>query len=495
MATPGLVFRISTAMESTVTAPSSFTLAVPNTGAGNCLVLFFQTGTASTVGATPVSDDQGNTWAQAKTVSGNQNLYCYVATNVAANTTKITISFTAGDAFDQIEYSEWYNISTAAVATALDGTGSAGTVAGSPVATGAITTTTDGDLVLQWVTCDGGTAVNTSFTAGSGFTFLTANTVVGEDVTHGGPFVTSAVQYQVQTTHGSITPSMTLVGGTSPSSDTLAIALKSASAGTAPGAGIRVAGIQKSPFSTSRSSITLQFPHTGNLIVAQSTHDHAISTITDGDSNTWDHSHSFTALTQLITAMSYAKNVAANTNLKTLKITWTGALAGGAVGFVTLYDIVGADTSAPLVGGTYLSTNSGTQSTNANLGIFAGLTPTNQNDVILMEALITRHTVSGLVAPTQTNGGRAMLFDFSAADGAGTTAEDDDFHGFWMNGTTTASTAITLSIQNNGNPTVGVGDWTATAAEFTAPAAAGTTLVRRTLTATGSRTGSRQVAA
>ena len=452
MAVPGLVFRYSSSMEE-FASDSTVNIAVPNTGAGNCLVLFFQSATNASPPPS-VTDNQGNIWAAAVTTTGNQSMSCMVATNVAAGTNQITLALFASATFLQFEYSEWFNISTAALATALDGTGSAVLVSGSTVATSPFTTTQDGDLILHWVTNDGGTN-NTSFTKGSGFTLLTAN--VNPQI------APSAVQYQVQATHGSITPTMTLGGG-APTCDTLAIALKSASAGTPPPAGMRLAGVQKCGVGPSTTSVALQFPHIGNLICLVTTHDHPIATLTDGDGNAWDHSHSFTALSQPINSASFAANVAPNTDMLGPTVTYTGASPGVFEGFATLYDIVGADPN-PFA---QFATASGTQSVTANLDTVR-ITPLNQNSVIVVDVLVTSHTVSALAAPTPANGGCGLLAAVPSANGAGTSFEDDDFHGVWQNGSLTAAQLFTLAIQNNAAPN-GVGDWSGFAIEFKAAA-------------------------
>lgn len=472
-ATPGVVFHYSTSMEAAVTNTSGIVkLSVKNTLAGNAMVVFLQTGGAST---TPtVTDNQGNTWALALgPISGNQKLWAFVSTNVAAGTNQLTFTFATADSFVAIEYVELFNVSQAAVASALDGTPLSATVQSSPVSSGSITPTA-GSIIVQYVTGDSGT-LNTGFTKGSGFTLLSANLMSGAAL------VTSALQYEIAP-GGAVNPTMTLTGGAA-TADTISIALKAATAGTAPPAGIRVASVQKSSFGpptgpTAIQTLAFQFPHIGNLMVMTSTHDFSISTLTDSDLNTWDITHFFGPGGTTQTQTSFAKNVAADTDMTGPTIHWSAPMSGVDLGFVTIYDIVGADPN-PFTN--QYATNNGTQSVNANLDIFSALTPTQANDLFILDSLITSNTVSGLVAPSPANGGAGILFDFPDAAGGGTTAEDDDFHGFWNNGATTGATTVTLSIQNN---TAGVGTWTATAMEFKPPGAANTNC-RRTLLGVG----------
>lgn len=462
MAVPGLVYRLSTAMEGTLTSTQPFTLCVQATLGGNAAVIFLQTSGAG-VGPT-ITDDKGNTWVNVVgPVLGNQHVWCFLATNIAAGTTLITVTMTTYDNFVTIDYSEWFNVSQAAPATALDTSASAPGVGGSNVTTASITPIA-GSVVIHYVTGDSGT-LNTGFTKGTGWTLLSANLMPGASL------VTTAVQYQIAP-GGAFTPSMILVGGGATSSDTIVIALKAAAAGTAPPAGIRVAGVQKSSFGpptgpTGVQTLVFQFPHVGNLMVMTSTHDFAISTLTDGDVNTWDHTQFFGPGGVTQTQTSFAENVTPNTDMTGPTIHWASPMGGVDLGFVTIYDIVGAD-SSPWTG-QYVK-NNGTQSVNANLDILT-LTPTAAGNLFIIDSLITSHTVDKMVAPTVANGGVGILFDFPDANGGGTTAEDDDFHGYWYTPSTTPAT-ITLGIQNNAGPPTGVGAWTATGMEFK-PAATG----------------------
>lgn len=448
-------------MEGTITPTAPFTLRVWPTLAGNCMVVFLQT---SGAGASPVvTDDKGNTWATAiGPVAGNQNLWCLVATNVAAGTNLLTFTMATYDNFVSIDYFELFNVSQAAVASALDGTTSATTQTGGTVAAGSFSPTA-GSIILHYASSTSG-AQNTGFTKGSGFTLLSANLMSGAAL------VTTAVQSRIAP-GGAVNPTITLTGG-SPSADTIAIALKAATAGTAPPAGIRVAGIQKSSFGaptgpTGIITLPFQFPHVGNLMAMTSTHDHAIASLNDGDGNLWDISKSYNPGGQLITATSFAKGVTPNSDMTGPTITWTGAMGGVNLGFITIYDIVGADPTNPFTN--QYATNTGNQTVAGNLDILTGLTPGTAGNIFVIDALITSWTVQSLVAPSAANGGGGVLFDIPNAGGGGTTAEDDDFHGFWK-APSTSPVTVTLGIQNNVG---GVGIWTASAMEFQAPAAGG----------------------
>lgn len=479
-AAPGLVFRISTSMGSfqTTGGAGSASLVVPDTGAGDFLILCTQSSTAAT--GESISDNKGGTWALIKTATGNQIISCFGQSNAPAGVNTITMTWTVTDAFDQAEYSEWNNISTAAVASVLDGIPQSATLqTTNTVATPAIVTGTSGDLIFQYTTDDGNTTPNTSYTKGTGFTLSTAN-VWQSNTVQTNPFVTSATQYQVQSAAGSITPSITLVGGTGPSSDTISFALKSAVAGTPAPTGIYICGVQKAAFDATNTALVYQFPHIGNLI-AINTYNGNLSpttiTISDSDSHSYTSQIFDPSNAEVRMFAPYVANVAPNTDMTGPSITYSAGGIAAALGFTTLWDICNAAVS-PFV--QFVHTQ-GTQSVTGNLTTLT-ITPTNQNDVIIHDTAITSFTISGLVTPSDANGGRAMHYDFPDNAGGGTAAEDDDAHMAWYNGASTSATTFVLSTQNN---TTGVGPWAALATEFTGAAAAAGCQATRTLMGMG----------
>jgi hypothetical protein len=123
---------------------------------------------------------------------------------------------------------------------------------------GPIATTAPGDLIYEWgaslsnSNINGGAYNGTSITAGAGFTLLTADLQVG-----------SSDQYQIQRTAGTITPTFSASGFATWGS--VAIALKSATAGTAPPPGIRIIHLQHTLLQSVRAQnraepIVMQFP-------------------------------------------------------------------------------------------------------------------------------------------------------------------------------------------------------------------------------------------
>src|SRR5262249_30259432 len=147
----------------------------------------------------------------------------YYATNVLPGAQAITLSF-AGSGGKNVAAvaSEFYNV---ALAGALD-TASSGAGTGTSVSAGTLAATSDYDLIFQYATQDGDGS-NTKWTQGaSPWALLVADY-----------FDPQAAQNQVQAVHGSASP--TLTQNSSKGFNTVAIALKSATAGTAP-TGMRV---------------------------------------------------------------------------------------------------------------------------------------------------------------------------------------------------------------------------------------------------------------
>jgi hypothetical protein len=201
---------------------------LPNaTLAGNALIVAVQQ--RSGTGGVAVSDDVGNAYNVGGTNDdgnqhGNQLVSIYYATNIRPGAQTITLSFPkSGANYVSTVAAEFYNVATA---SALDGT-SANSAISTSVTAGTLTTTTDNDLVFQYATQDADGS-NTTWTQGTGPWALLAADY----------FDAQAAQYEIQSVHGASTPSLTQ--SSFKNFNTVAIALKSAAAGTAPAAGIRV---------------------------------------------------------------------------------------------------------------------------------------------------------------------------------------------------------------------------------------------------------------
>src|SRR5438552_1121030 len=220
--TPTLVQVVSTS-NAKGNFVNSYTVRLPNaTLSGNSMVVAVQQDSGT--GLLSVSDNKGNLYNLAKANNdGSQMVSVYYASNIIAGAQTITLSFSASGAnYVSAVAAEFYNV---APASALDGA-SASSAVSTSVTAGTLTTTADNDLIFQYATedSDGG---NTTWIAGSSpWTMLAADY-----------FDAQAAQYQVQSTHGAV--NATFNQGSSKKFNSVAIALKAATAGTAP-SGIRV---------------------------------------------------------------------------------------------------------------------------------------------------------------------------------------------------------------------------------------------------------------
>lgn len=244
MSTPTLVQHVQFHSNEQFEAGNNFVFPLPNaTLANNCIVLFFSMQRASTRTYT-ITDSAGNTWPTTPTVVTNDttNLVttaCFVLPNAAAGVVWIKVVFNATVKGMHLSFSEWCNVATS---SPMDGSHGANLITGT-IASGSFTTTTNGDLILHYgedtnfgtAYRDGEDSGNTGITKASGYTVLQADWAYA-----------SFLEYQVQATAGATNPGVTFSGGTMATSsfNSLTIALKAASAGTAPSATApRVLGI------------------------------------------------------------------------------------------------------------------------------------------------------------------------------------------------------------------------------------------------------------
>jgi hypothetical protein len=286
-----------------------------------------------TVATATITDNSGtNTWVDGPTSSGvTRKIMLKYALGVAAGTQDLTLTLSASAANVHFRCSEFYNVATS---SAVDGAAtSASSVTGPTVAAGSITTTADNDLIYHYGVDDTalccGNAV-TSFVVGSNFNLLPSDRHLG-----------FFAQYQVQTTHGAINPTMTVNQSSHDPFGSAAIALKAASAGTAPGAGIRIVRELHVNNNASGADFTMQWPCSGNLTVftqGESNAYHTITSITDTN-NTF----SLVSRSTGEPYMYYAANMNCSTpNTRTMVVHGN---VGGSTASDVIYDIANASTS------------------------------------------------------------------------------------------------------------------------------------------------------
>ena len=254
VAVPTLVQHVSTP-NTRSNYTTGLNIYLPNKSLSkNCILVAVQN--APTPGVTvSVIDDRANTYVPGPTNgSGDPTVSLFYALNATAGVQHITVSFAGGSVnYVAAVASEWYNI---ALSNAFDGGSQSGNAsATSTWAAGTFTTGASGDLVYQVAVDRGGFEPYASFTAGSGFTLVSADLLEG-----------MVAQYAVQRRAGVVTPTITADGSGGYAS--AAIALKAAAAGTPPGSGIRIAHMYVGNTQlVSSATVRVQFPSSGNLLV------------------------------------------------------------------------------------------------------------------------------------------------------------------------------------------------------------------------------------
>lgn len=270
MPTPTCVQHVQGFSNENFETGNDFRIEIEPTLANNCLVLCCSY--AYSASRTIAFKDQSGTtlsFTQAQKTddtTNNVTTAIYVLPNAAAGITAIVTTFDAAINGFYPDFSEWYNVATS---SPLDGTGAAANlVTGGTIASGSFTTSTNGDLIIHhgvaagWgISYEGGYNDGvTSKTKQSGYTLLACDFM--------GMLWT---QYQVQSTAGATNPAMTWSGGSvSPDQfNSVTIALKAASAGTAPNpSDLRVFGKYHCRLrAPSTGNYTLFTPLTGSLAV------------------------------------------------------------------------------------------------------------------------------------------------------------------------------------------------------------------------------------
>jgi IPT/TIG domain-containing protein len=427
---------------------SSYALRLPNgTQSANCIIVAFQYSATPGVTAS-VSDDKGNTYSTPISNSdGNQVVNLSFALNVAAGTRRITISFSGGTpAYVSGMASEFYNVATS---LAFDGSsGNSGT--GSSVTSGSFTPTTRGDLIYQFAVQDSTSNPMISWTqGGSPWLLLSADVMDG-----------SVAQYQVQGWSAPVDPALSMAP--SQNFNSVAVALKPASAGNAPPPGIRVVRVQHNSIPAYASNpVRLQFPSTGNLIVAAwiGVPGHDVTTITDGNGNTYTSTgapfgYGLSGDNQIF----YAAAAKTGTTMTGPIFTATGSDISGST--LELFDVAGAAT-APFDATAGLATASGTQS---SFGSVTGaiLTPTTANGLVISSIGISSNTMNG-VSPGN------FLSAVPAPVASPNPVNQNNGWGFHYN-TDTSPETFFWTTQGGA-----VDDWASIAAAFKAPSGGGTT--------------------
>jgi hypothetical protein len=227
-----------------------------------------------------------------------------------------------------------------------------------------------------------------------------------------------------------------------------------------------VRGIQQFYFPQGSPTLVCQFPHLGNMIHVTAQSENPVSTITDGDGNTYQTSAGERETQTSVAGIESwrALNVTPNTDLRTISISASGPLNLNE-GMMHLYDIQGADTVQGSGGKVQTVIANGQQLAVTDLQTVS-ITPINQNALIIFAAPVEAHTLNALTIPTAANGGNFDGQTSDTQDGSGGLTNDDGW-GHWYNGSSISATTITYGIQPGG---VAVNNWAAFATEYMAAA-------------------------
>lgn len=448
----------TTVSNAAVSAGGTYNLPwAQTTLSGNALICGF---TLDSSGPPTLSmqDDASNTWTSGITVTDATHgviTALFYSVN-SAPATVAQVKFTGHSAaFVQMSCSEFNNI---ALSSPTDGSNShvdAGSTAGS---SGAFTTTADGDLIYQVISIDSG--ASPTFSQGtSPFVLLSADEQDGW-----------ASQYQIQPTHGSITPQLPL--GTSKATSSVGMAFKATSAGTARPAGIRILRmLHNNTRDETSTPITLHTPtKDGNLyVLAQSAGGtYVMSTITDTSSNTWT-SIGTSSVTPDSSSMQYSKAPTTSAAL-TLTVNMTGSSAGGHGSSLFFYEIIGADGTAPLdtsFGTSGFAKANGTDPTGVGTQPVSTLTatPSGTNELAIIVGSMAADTATGWSTPT---GAQQAPTTYTGQTNPAH-ADENNPAGVFFNGASTA--AQTWAFTHDTINTPGVGTWVVVGAAFKAPTA------------------------
>lgn len=461
MATPTLVQHTYSGMD--CYGVTTFTITFPNASlANNLLVCGFQVASGGSI--TSVKDNNGTSWTSAisqTNTANTQTAYIYYLANAPSGTTYVQITVSGLGAGTNCKmqgwFQEWYN-----VATTSPTDGSSAAMATPSKSAGSFTPGTSGDLILHWgmalstTNSTGGAFNGTSITAGTSpaFTLLSADLQVG-----------SCVQYLVQTTAAAINPTFTTSGSATWGS--MAVAFKSASAGTAPGSGIRIVGIQHTLLVSANQSrttpIVMQWPTQGNLLVASfCIGDTPITGVTDSASNSWKiYDGGLINVHSQITQIIHAPNATTSATLSSLTFTLSGTTTTD--GALALYDIIGADTN-PL--GNF-SVNNGLQTVAGNQTSVL-INPINSGGLVIANLCQAQQTCSGLTGANYITDTVVNGFDCNATGGTGTNPspldEDGGFGHYYT--TSTSQLTFTWTFQTGKGSSNVISYWSSSAAYF-----------------------------
>lgn len=464
--TPTLVQHVSGSNTRTFSlgSPYCYYQVLPNpTSAGNAVIVGF---TFNGALRPTVSDDKGDSYTVEENFYGSvsaQSATLAASFAVAAGARKISVCFPSspgpGGAYLAVMASEFSNV------TAIDGGGVGANSAGTSVAAGSVTASVAGDLVYQIAFSTG--LVQSNFTAGSQSNIVW--NLLSADLKDG-----FGAQYGVYSSASAINPTMNI--GTSDNFVTAAILLKTGVAGGIP-SGMRVVHLQHQGFcgvntcgSAFSTPAKLQFPSTGNLIVALGGGGNPLCTIsgvTDTKGNVWAQAgstYTYAGGGYDTVQTYYAANATTAPNLG-LTMTFTN---GNCDWDMQLFDVAGASVSP------FDKANGATgnqTSTQGSLTVPYAIAPASSGELIVTDNVWDYNTASGLtsnVGSACTATSPVACFDGDIFSGEPISGpEPVDQNNGWGHAISTSTNALTFDWQQL-STSLPAGPWASMAAAFKA---------------------------
>lgn len=446
---------------------TAYNMRMPNAVLpGNFVVV----GVAETIiGTTPtptVSDDKSNTYTSACSATfGNRKAWIFYAANVTNGPRIIKFTWAANAQPEQLAASEFYNIASSSPLDVCQNAN--GSSPDTTLTSGSLVTTVSSDLIWSFDIQDD-TSYASQFSTEMVSWTPQSNATCAFSILHADLKQLHSANYCIESASGTHTYNV-VVQNPSNNWAALTAAFKSATAGTAPGAGIHIDRVYHINLNTGWSGTTAkqQIPATGNLLVwlGASEPSASLSTISDSQGNTWTNR---TSVGGSSVQADHADSVSP-TNSATNVLTWVYALTVSGGEPCLMFDISGAngyDTR-----GTATGTDSGGLTITG-----ATVTPTVAGDLIL-----------SVLATTDNSAGQTILdwcgqVSGSCAFGYGIAADStpeiptspiDENDGFGAGYDTSGTSAVTsLWTKNITNAT---GDWADITAAYKSASVATTT--------------------
>jgi chitodextrinase len=442
----------------TLGSPYCYYQILPNpTTAGDAVIVGFTFNGQSTL---TVTDDKSDSYTVEQNFFGTtsaQSIGLAAAFNVAPGARVISVCFPSspgggGGAHLAVMASEFTNV------VGIDGSGTGVNSNGTTVTAGNLTPSAANDLIYQ-ITFS--TSISqSSFAAGSQSNI--AWNLLSADLQDG-----LAAQYGEYSSVGALNPTMSM--GTSNGFVSAAVLFETGTAGSIP-TGMRIVHLQHESIcgvatcgSSFPNPVSLQFPSTGNLMVALSGGGNPIctmSSMTDSSSNSWvqaGSTYSASSGGQDTVQIFYAGNAIASTSLG-LTVNFSAKTCDWSI---LLYDVANAAAS-PLD-----TTNGSTGNQGSTSGTFTvpyTIIPAESGELIFTNIIWDFNTATGLTSNVGNSYSDANMFSGELISGP----EPVDQNNGWGHAISTSTSAITFTWDQANDTTLAAGPWASMAAAFKA---------------------------